>query len=142
VLAYRAEDQLEAQITAGEAVEKSDIDAVNKLIAEFGSELKAVERHVEALRREADTTHTQGEKTAALAAATATVVRREQIHVNAYWRSDAIAQNIQAHAGPLPERFNGVTYAPGSALPTGIGIAPTGTPVFGSYVGPGGVVTP
>ncbi len=58
VLAYRAVDMIEAQITAGKAVEKADIDAANKLIAAYGAELKAVERHVDALQQEADATKT------------------------------------------------------------------------------------
>jgi hypothetical protein len=57
VLAYRAVDMLEAQITAGKStVSKADLDAANKLIAAFGNELKAVERHVDALQQEADAT--------------------------------------------------------------------------------------
>ena len=56
VLAYRAVDMIEAQITAGKAVEKADIAAANKLIAAYGAELKAVERHVDALQQEADAT--------------------------------------------------------------------------------------
>jgi S-layer homology domain len=142
VLAYRAVDMLEAQITAGKTVEKTDIDAANKLMVAFGNELKAVERHVDVLQQEADSTQKKSDETAALAAATAATVRRAQVHVTAWWRSDAIAENIQANAGPLPERFNGVTYGPGAALPSGIGIAPTGTAVAGSYVSPGGVVSP
>ena len=149
VLAYRAVDLLEARITAGAAVEKADIDAANKLLAAFGNELKAVERHVDALQKQTDALQTQtdatGKKldaTAGIANATAATVRRQQIHLTAWWRADAIAQNIQATAGPLPERFNGVTYAPGAALPSGIGIAPTGAPVLGSYVAPGGIVMP
>ena len=142
VLAYRAQDVLESRITQGKAVEQNDIDAINRLIAAFGDELKAVERHVDALQRTADATKKEADETATVASSTAAIVRRQQIHVSAFWRTDAYAQNIQAHAGPLPERFNGVTYGPGAALPSGIGIAPTGTPVLGSYVAPGGVVIP
>lgn len=57
VLAYRAVDMIEAQITAGKAVDaklRSDIDAANKLIAAYGAELKAVERHVDALQTQTD----------------------------------------------------------------------------------------
>jgi len=64
VLAYRAVDMIEAQITAGKAVEKADIDAANKLIAAYGAELKAVERHVDALQQEADTTKSEADSTA------------------------------------------------------------------------------
>jgi hypothetical protein len=63
VLAYRAVDMIEAQITAGKAVEKADIDAANKLIAAYGAELKAVERHVDALQQEADSTKTEADST-------------------------------------------------------------------------------
>jgi len=64
VLAYRAVDMIEAQITAGKAVEKADIDAANKLIAAYGAELKAVERHVDALQQEADSTKSEADSTA------------------------------------------------------------------------------
>ncbi len=63
VLAYRAVDMIEAQITAGKAVEKADIDAANKLIAAYGAELKAVERHVDALQQEADSTKSEADST-------------------------------------------------------------------------------
>ena len=56
VMAYRAVDMLEAQITAGKGVKQSDLDAANKLLAAYGAELKAVERHVDALQQEADAT--------------------------------------------------------------------------------------
>ena len=149
VLAYRAVDMLEAQITAGKAVEKADMDAANKLMAAFGNELKAVERHVDALQKQTDTLGTKvdanGKKldaTAAQSAATAATVRRSQVHISTLFRSFAFGQNVTANAGPLPERFNGVTYAPGAALPTGIGTSPTGTSVTGSVTTPGGIVTP
>ncbi len=54
VLTYRAVDQIEAQITAGKAVNQADIDAVKKLIAAFGKELKEVEAHVAALQKTVD----------------------------------------------------------------------------------------
>jgi hypothetical protein len=149
VLAYRAVDMLEAQITAGKAVEKADMDAANKLMAAFGNELKAVERHVDALQKQADTLGTtvdaQGKKldaTTALGAATAATVRRAQFHMSTIFRSFAFGQNVTANAGPLPETFNGVVYGPGAALPTGIGTAPTGTGVAGSATTTGGVVAP
>lgn len=147
VLAYRAVDMLEAQITAGKAVEKADMDAANKLLAAFGAELKAVERHVDALQKQTDALGTkvdaQGKKldaTSALGAATAATVRRQQIHLTAFYRAFAFGQNVTANAGPLPEQFNGITYGPGAALPTGIGGAPTGTNLTGSATA-GGVVT-
>ena len=149
VLAYRAVDMLEAQITAGKAVEKADMDAANKMMAAFGNELKAVERHVDALQKQTDalgtTVTAQGKKldaTTALANATAATVRRSQVHMSLIFRSFAFGQNVTANAGPLPERFNGVTYGPGAALPTGIGGSPTGTGVTGSATTPGGIVTP
>ena len=142
VLAYRAVDMLEAQITAGKAVEKADIDAANKLLAAYGAELKAVERHVDALQKQADTTDKNLAATSALAGATAATVRRAQIHVSALWRAVSYGQQITANAGPLPQTFNGVVYGPGQALPSGIGSAPTGTPQTGSYVTQAGVVTP
>jgi hypothetical protein len=141
VLAYRAVDELEAQITAGKAVEKADIDAANKLLAAYGTELKAVERHVAALQKQADTTDKDLASTTALGKATAATIRRAQIHVSALWRAVSYGQTISANAGPLPQVFNGVTYGPGQALPAGIGSAPTGTPQTGAYTTPAGVVT-
>jgi guanyl-specific ribonuclease Sa len=149
VLAYRAVDMLEAQITAGKAVEKADMDAANKLMAAFGNELKAVERHVDALQKQADATDKSLDATnknlagvKAVGDATAGLVRRQQLHLLMLFRDAAYGQNIQANAGPLPETFNGVTYGPGSALPGGIGTAPTGTSLTGSYAPPTGIVVP
>jgi hypothetical protein len=148
VLAYRAVDMIEAQITAGKAVEKADMDAANKMMAAFGNELKAVERHVDALQKEADATNSkvdaQGRKldaTSKLGDATAATVRRAQFHVQALFRAGAYGQNISANVGPLPEVVNGVTYAPGSALPNGVGVGPTGTVAIGPSTS-AGVVTP
>jgi hypothetical protein len=142
VLAYRAVDMLESQITAGKAVEKADIDAANKMMAAFGSELKAVERHVDALQKQADTTDKSLAATDALGKATAATVRRGQIHVSALFRAGAYNQNINANAGPLPIVAKGATFAPGSALPGGVGVAPTGTVATGPSTTAGGVVTP
>jgi hypothetical protein len=142
VLAYRAVDMLEAQITAGKAVEKADMDAANKMMAAFGNELKAVERHVDALQKQADATDKKLGTTTATANATAALVRRQQLHLLILLRTAAYGQTISANAGPLPETFNGVTYAPGSALPSGIGSAPTGTALTGPFTSAAGVVTP
>jgi hypothetical protein len=149
VLAYRAVDMLEAQITAGKAVEKADMAAANKLMAAFGNELKAVERHVDALQKQADATGKSLDATnknlagvKAVGDATAGLVRRQQLHLLMQFREAAYGQNLQANAGPLPEVFNGVTYAPGASLPSGIGTAPTGTSLSGPYTAPGGIVTP
>src|SRR5665213_558701 len=140
VLAYRAVDMLESQITAAKAVEKSDIDAANKMMAAFGSELKAVERHVDALQKQADTTDKSLAATSALSKATAATVRRGQIHVSALFRAGAYNQNINANVGPLPVVAKGANFAPGSALPGGIGVAPTGTAVTGPSTTVGGGV--
>jgi hypothetical protein len=142
VLAYRAVDMLEAQITAGKSVEKADMDAANKMMAAFGNELKAVERHVDALQKQADLTDKNLKSTTALGQSTAALVRRQQLHLLMQFRDAAYGQTISANAGPLPETFNGVTYAPGSALPTGIGSAPTGTSLTGSATTAAGIVTP
>ena len=149
VLAYRAVDMLEAQITAemaaGKAItakEQADIDAANKLMAAYGAELKAVERHVDALQQQADTTDKQLATTTALGAATAATVRKQQIHLNTWYRVAAYGQNVQANVGPLPIVFNGATYTPGSNLPQGIGSAPSGSAAIGPSVSAAGVVTP
>jgi hypothetical protein len=149
VLAYRAVDMLEAQITAdmaaGKALsakEKADIDAANKLMAAYGAELKAVERHVDALQAQADATDKALAATDALGRATAATVRRQQIHLNTWYRATSYGQQISANVGPLPIVFNGVTYAPGQALPSGIGSAPTGTAATGPSTTPAGIVTP
>jgi len=148
VLAYRAVDMIEAQITAGKAVEKADMDAAKKMMAAFGNELKAVERHVDALQKQTNTLGTkvdaQGKTLAAtskLGAETAATVRKATFHVQTWFRAGAYGQNISANAGPLPEVVNGVTYGPGSALPGGTGVAPTGTVIKGPS-SPAGIVTP
>ena len=54
VLTYRAVEQIEAQIAAGRAASKADVDAATKLLAAFSNELKGVETHVEALQKQVD----------------------------------------------------------------------------------------
>ena len=142
VLAYRAVEAIEARFTAGTAVEQADLDAANKLMSAFGAELKAVERHVDALQKQANATDKTLDATAALGASTASIVRRQQLHLATFFRAAAYGEQIQANAGPLPIVFNGVTYGPGRALPTGIGTSPTGTSAAGPYTTAGGVVTP
>ena len=140
VLAYRAVDMIESQITAGKAVEKADINAANKLLKAFGAELKAVEEHVEALQKQANATDKSLGATDKLAKATAAIVRHGQFHVQALFRADAYGQNISANVGALPVMVNGVTYAPASALPGGVGVPPTGTLMTGPSTLAGAVI--
>ena len=109
VLAYRAVDMIEAQITAGKAVDaklRADIDAANKLITAFGAELKTVERHVDALQQEADATKSGLDTTNRVVAGHSAQIgaltdfnRRAQIHVTDIFRTFAYGQNIQANCG-------------------------------------------
>jgi hypothetical protein len=114
VLAYRAVDMIEAQITAGKAVEKADIDAANKLIAAFGAELKTVERHVDALQTEADATKNglaatdkrvdaQGRQIGALNDFT----KRAYIKFNDIFRYFAYGGNFNYNCGPGAYSGNG-----------------------------------
>jgi S-layer homology domain len=134
VITAAAVAYMESLVEAHKPVAQPDFDAINKLIAAYGTELKTVENHVDKLQQQADAT-------GKLAAATAATVRRQQAHVIFIVRSGAYGQNISASNGPLPVTVNGVTYAPGAALPGGIGTAPTGVSVHGPLTSPGGVVT-
>jgi hypothetical protein len=119
VLAYRAVDMIEAQITAGKAVEKADIDAANKLIAAFGAELKTVERHVDALQKQADATQSEADQTKNALSATDKrltgqvgalndFTKRAYIKFNDIFREFAYGGNFNYNCGPG-------TYAPGAA---------------------------
>jgi guanyl-specific ribonuclease Sa len=118
VLAYRAVDMIEAQITAGKAVEKADIDAANKLIAAYGAELKAVERHVDALQTEADTTKNEADATqrtvaghtAQIGALTA-FDKKAYIKITDIFTSFAYGANVQAACGPGSYSGNGGAVA-------------------------------
>jgi hypothetical protein len=118
VLAYRAVDMIEAQITAGKSVEKADIDAANKLIAAFGAELKTVERHVDALQKEADATKTESAATKSALAATDKrltgqvgtlndFTKRAYIKFTDIFRTFAYGGNVNANCGPGPYSGNG-----------------------------------
>jgi flagellar hook-basal body complex protein FliE len=100
VLAYRAVDMIEAQLTANKAVAQADIDAAKKLMAAFGAELKAVENHVDQLQQEADATKAQAAATAGTVAGLADTARRAQVHMLMYFRSFAYNQNITGNCGP------------------------------------------
>lgn len=104
VLAYRAVDFLEAQITAGKAVDakmQRDIDAANKLIQSFGDQLKAVQTHVAALQKEADATQTQVAAQKRQIGALQAFDRRAYIKFNAVYRQFAYGGNVNANCSPL-----------------------------------------
>ena len=103
VLAYRAVDMIEAQITAGKAVDAklaSDIAAANKLIAAFGAELKSVENHVDALQQEADATQRTVAGHTAQIGALNDFNKRAYIKVTDIFTSFAYGANINATCGP------------------------------------------
>jgi hypothetical protein len=118
VLSYRAVDMIEAQITAGKAVEKADIDAANKLIAAFGAELKTVERHVDALQKQADSTRAEADQTKNALSATDKrltgqvgalndFTKRAYIKFNDIFREFAYGGNFNYNCGPGPYSGNG-----------------------------------
>jgi hypothetical protein len=111
VLTYRAVDQIEAQITAGKAVNQADIDAVKKLMAAFAKELKDVEAHVAALQKTVDTHSKQLSDLKAEADAT-------QLRVN----QAKLGINILVRPGTDSYTLNGVT-ATGAKIATGTTIA-------------------
>jgi hypothetical protein len=111
VLTYRAVDQIEAQITAGKAVNQADIDAVKKLIAAFGKELKDVEAHVDALQKTVDTHSKTLSDLKAEADAT-------QLRVN----QGKLGFNIIVKPGTGGYTLNGVT-ATGAPLAAGTTVA-------------------
>jgi hypothetical protein len=103
VLAYRAVDMLEAQITANKPgappVSKADLDAANKLIAAFGNELKAVERHVDALQQEADATQQQVKGQAGQIQALTDFDKKAYIKYTGIQLSGSYAGNLQYACG-------------------------------------------
>jgi hypothetical protein len=115
VLTYRAVDQIEAQITAGKAVSDQDLEAVKKLIAAFGKELKDVEAHVAALQKTVDgQTKVLGD---VKAEADATQLRVNQ---------GKLGFNVEIHPGTSSYTVNGITaagapIAPGTAVSFGSG---------------------
>jgi hypothetical protein len=120
VLAYRAVDQIEADITAGKAVSAADLDATKKLLAAFGQELKSAEQHVDSLQRQVDATQ-------AVSASTAAAVRRQQLHLTLWERAFTYSQSIQGNNGPLPISVAGATIAPGAAIPYAGSVSSTTT---------------
>jgi hypothetical protein len=111
VLTYRAVDQIEAQITAGKAVNQADIDAVKKLMTAFAKELKDVEAHVAALQQTVDKHSKQLTDLKAEADAT-------QLRVN----QGKIGFNLEAHPGSSSYTLNGVNAA-GVPLAAGTTVA-------------------
>ena len=100
VLAYRAVDFIEAQITAGKAVDaklQADIDAANKLIKAFGDQLKAVQTHVDALQKEADATQTQVRGQQRAIASLQDFDKRAYIKFNGFNRAFTYGANVQAN---------------------------------------------
>jgi hypothetical protein len=115
VLTYRAVDKIEAQIAAGKGVSQADLDAVRKLLAAFGNELKAAETHIDALQQQQNALQKEADASAA-------VLRRQQIHLAAWFRSYAYNGNVSVVNGPgTVFSVNGTATAPGvtAATPTG-----------------------
>jgi hypothetical protein len=111
VLTYRAVDQIEAQITAGKAVNQADIDAVKKLMAAFAKELKDVEAHVALLQKTVDTHSKQLSDLKAEADAT-------QLRVN----QGKLGFNMELRPGTSSFTLNGVNAA-GAAIPANTTVA-------------------
>ncbi len=111
VLTYRAVDQIEAQITAGKAVNQADIDAVKKLMAAFAKELKDVEAHVAALQKTVDTHSKQLTDLKAEADAT-------QLRVN----QGKLGFNMEVRPGTNSYTLNGVNAA-GAPIAAGTTVA-------------------
>jgi hypothetical protein len=123
VLTYRAVDQIEAQITAGKAVNQADLDAVKKMMVAFAKELKDVEAHVAALQTTVDKHSKQLSDLKAEADAT-------QLRVN----QAKLGFNMMVRPGTSSYTLNGVTAA-------GAPIA-NGTPItFGTGASNAGVKT-
>jgi len=121
VLTYRALDQIEAQITAGKAVEQADIDTVKKLMAAFAKELKQVEADVAALQTKVGAQSKQIADIKAEADAT-------QLRVN----QGKLGINMMVRPGTSAYTLNGVTaagapIAAGKSLSFGTGAANTAT---------------
>ena len=110
MLTYRAVEQIEAQIAAGNSVNQIDIDAVKKLMAEFANELKDVEAHVAALQTTVDNHSRQLNDIKAEADAT-------QLRVN----QGKLGFNMEIRPGTSFYTLNG-TNAAGASLPAGTAV--------------------
>jgi hypothetical protein len=114
VLTDRAVDRIEAQLTAGNAVNPADLEAVKKLMAAFANEREDVEAHVAALQKTIDA---QGKQVADLRSqADATQLRVNQ---------GKLGFNMIVRPGTASYTLNGVTAA-------GVPIAPGKSIAFGS----------
>ena len=121
VLTYRAVDQIEAQITAGKAVNQADIDTVRKLMAAFAHELTAVEADVAALQSKVGAQSKQLSDLKSEADAT-------QLRVN----QGKLGFQLLVRPGTSSYTLNGVTatgatIAAGKSIAFGTGAANTAT---------------
>ena len=117
VLTYRAVDQIEAQITAGKAVNQADIDAVKKLMAAFAKELKDVEAHVAALQQTVDSHSKTLADLKAEADATQLRVNQGKLGFNAMVRPGTNSFTLNGY------NALGAPIAPGTAVSFGTGAA-------------------
>ncbi len=138
-LAYRAVQLLQNRIIDGQNVEHADIDAAKKLLSEYGTELKLVERRVDALQQEADTTSKTVASQSAQINALNDNSKRFFVRVFDVARTFTYAGNVNANCGPG-------SYAPGAAGSVQAYCATNGggnallpgvkTAAFGTYNGP------
>ena len=139
VLTYRAVDQIEAQITAGKAVNQADIDAVKKLMAAFAKELKDVEAHVAALQKTVDSHSKSLADLKAEADATQLRVNQGKLGFNAEIRpgtSSFTLNGYNALGAPIAPGTT-VSFGTGAANSAKIGQLSTGTnyDLFRLYLG-------
>ncbi len=127
VLTYRAVDQIEAQITAGKAVAQADIDAVKKLLAAFGNELKAVESHVDTLQKQVDEIKHEAD-------ATQLRVNQGKVGFQLIERPGTAYTNVSVYNGGPTTQF-GAT--PGNMVPKGQGLSLTNALGTSFSFGPG-----
>ncbi len=136
VLSYRALQKIESEMEAGKNVTQADVDADNKLMASYGTELKAVETHLDAVQKQLDTTTAVATQASGNAAKALGAIARGSFHAVVIQRTAAFNQNVNAVNGPTSVTYNGKTFAPNAALPGGIGIT---SPVVGPSGAAGGL---
>ena len=139
VLTYRAVDQIEAQITAGNAVNQADIDAVRRLMAAFASELRDVEAHVAALQKTVEGHSKSLADLRAEADATQLRVNQGKLGFNAEIRpgTNSFTLNGQNAAGAPLAAGTTVAFGSGASNSAKIGQLSTGVAyeLFRLYLG-------
>ena len=148
VVIERAETAIRLKLAGGNAVSRADLEAVQKLQAEFSKELAALQKDVATLKTQTAANTAQLQTQAAQIKSQASSIGaisegRKQQQFSALWliKGGTLYNNTVAINGPTTLATTVGAVTPGNALPSGLGPTSTGLGAGTLTAGPNTYVT-